>query len=573
MPRPCVQECRKRSLNLRTMFDVSELVRKNIAALEPYSSLRDGLETLQGTVLLDANENPFDNGSNRYPDPFQRRLKEKLSGIRGVPASRIFIGNGSDEIIDLCFRIFCEPGQDRAVGMLPSFSMYKVSAQVNDVEYEGVPLDGDFGLSVEAMLKAASAGRGAKLMFVCSPNNPTGNSVPEEQLKMLAEGFRGILVIDEAYIDFSSRKSFLQYLDMYPNVIVLQTLSKAWGMAGLRLGVAFASEEIISLFNKVKHPYNVSSASVEEALRLIGRDVDKEIGLMVSERERMASALDSLSGVLRVYPSDADFLLVRVEDPDGLCKEMLRSNVLIQNRSHSSGTPGCVRISIGTEEQDDLVLDIAGRFYGDYEKSSRSMSAGKNPALRQATVCRKTSETGIRVSLDLDNSGVTYINTGIGFFDHMLDQIARHSGISMRITAAGDLYVDEHHLVEDVAITLGSAIRKALGDKRGLTRYGFALPMDDCRAMVLIDFSGRIDFEWKVDFTREMLGRIHTEMFRHFFKSLCESMQCNLHVEASGDNNHHLAESVFKAFARAFGQAVRRNVNDNAIPSSKGGLD
>lgn len=451
------------------MFDVSGLVRKNIAALEPYSSLRDGLETLQGTVLLDANENPFDNGSNRYPDPFQRRLKEKLSGIRGVPASRIFIGNGSDEIIDLCFRIFCEPGQDRAVGMLPSFSMYKVSAQVNDVEYEGVPLDGDFGLSVEAMLKAASAGRGAKLMFVCSPNNPTGNSVPEEQLKMLAEGFRGILVIDEAYIDFSSRKSFLQYLDMYPNVIVLQTLSKAWGMAGLRLGVAFASEEIISLFNKVKHPYNVPSASVEEALRLIGRDVNKEIGLMVSERERMVSALDSLSGVLRVYPSDADFLLVRVEDPDGLCNEMLRNNVLIQNRSHSSGTPGCVRISIGTEEQDDLVLDIAGRFYG--EKSSRSMPAGKNQPLRQATACRKTSETGIRVSLDLDNSGVTYINTGIGFFDHMLDQIARHSGISLRITAAGDLYVDEHHLVEDVAITLGSAIRKALVDWRTVRMY------------------------------------------------------------------------------------------------------
>lgn len=321
------------------------------------------------------------------------------------------------------------------------------------------------------MLKAASAGRGAKLMFVCSPNNPTGNSVPEEQLKMLAEGFRGILVIDEAYIDFSSRKSFLQYLDMYPNVIVLQTLSKAWGMAGLLLGVAFASEEIISLFNKVKHPYNVSSASIEEALRLIGRDVDKEIGLMVSERERMASALDSLPGVLKVYPSDADFLLVRVEDPDGLCKEMLRSKVLIQNRSHSSGTPGCVRISIGTEEQDDLVLDIAGHFYGDADNISTSLPACRKKTLRQATVCRKTSETGIRVSLDLDNSGVTYINTGIGFFDHMLDQIARHSGISMRITAAGDLYVDEHHLVEDVAITLGSAIRKALVDWRTVRMY------------------------------------------------------------------------------------------------------
>lgn len=549
-------------------MDIMKLARRNILELEPYSSCRDSLDEMAGTILLDANENPFDNGSNRYPDPYQRKLKRRLSGIKGVPEDNIFIGNGSDEVIDLCFRIFCEPGKDRAVGMSPSFSMYRISASINAVEYVEVPMGEDFELCPDDMLMAAS---GAKLMFICSPNNPAGNSVPAGQLEMLAGRFKGVLVIDEAYIDFSSRESFLKKLPEHPNVIVLQTLSKAWGMAGLRLGMAFASVEIVSLFNKVKHPYNVSSASLEEALRLLDRNVRKEVDIIVEERNRLAAALALVPGVLKVYPSDANFILVRVDNPDGLCEMMLANNVLIQNRAHSSGTFGCVRISVGSREQNDIVLELVRRFYGLRDDASKGAEEFLMSP-RSALVSRKTRETSVRVAVNLDNSDVTYINTGIGFFDHMLDQIARHSGISLRIIASGDIYVDEHHLVEDVAITLGTAVRKALGDKRGLERYGFSLPMDDCRASVLLDLGGRIDFEWNVPFQREMIGGIHTEMFRHFFKSLCESLSCNLHIDASGDNGHHLAEAVFKAFARALRQAVRRNVNDNDIPSSKGKL-
>lgn len=552
-------------------FELNRLVRKNVLQLVPYSSKRDSLGDVYGKtngnvsniVLLDANENPFDNGVNRYPDPFQKDLKKAISKLKDISEDRIFVGNGSDEIIDICYRVFCEPGKDKAIGLKPSFSMYSITAAVNDVQYVEVPLREDFTIDVEILLQTAETNPEAKMMFICSPNNPTGNTFDADDIRKIASSFNGIIVLDEAYIDFASTPGFLSEIDRYPNMIILQTLSKAWGMAGLRLGMAYASKEIIDLFNIIKHPYNIGSASVREALRLLRRDVSKEVAIMKSERDRLAKQLSVLPSIVKVYQSEANFLLVKVAEPERFCSKMLQGGILVQDRSSSPSTPGCVRFSVGAKEQNDRLIALAASLDGVIQY---------NPLPRQGGIIRTTNETDIRVSVDLDNADVTYINTGIGFLDHMLDQISHHAGISLRIIAKGDTHVDEHHLVEDLAIALGEAIRKALGDKRGLARYGFSLPMDDCKATVLIDFGGRIDFEWNVPFTREMLGGIHTEMFRHFFKSLCESMMCNLHIEASGDNNHHLAEAVFKAFSRALKQAIRRDISDLHVPSSKGSL-
>ena len=546
------------------------MLRPNISGLVNYTSWRDTLGDLNDCshpLLLDANENPYDNGVNRYPDPFHRKLKAALAKLKNFPEDRIFIGNGSDEIIDMCYRIFCEPGRDVAISFSPSFSMYKVYASINAVEYAEVPLEEDFSLSVERMLSAVAEtesripGR-VKMMFICNPNNPTGNSVlTPDRIRSLAAGFGGILILDEAYIDFSAQKSMLDELDSMPNVIILQTLSKAWGMAGLRLGLALSSTEITGCFNAVKHPYNISSPVVREALKLLSRNAGREVDSMVRERNRLSESLSRMKGIVKVFPSDTNFLLVKVERTDELCGYLFVKGIIVQNRNRSKGCEGCIRLSVGTPEQNDFLLSGIASFYGINDFS---------PLPRMATLCRKTNETSVRVSVDLDNDEVTYISTGIGFFDHMLDQIARHSGISLRIIAEGDIQVDEHHLMEDVAITLGQTIREALGDRRGLERYGFALPMDESRALVLLDFGGRADLEWDVEFPSETTGGVHTEMFRHFFLSLSEAMQCNLQISARGDNSHHLAEAIFKAFARALRRAVRRDTSDTEIPSSKG---
>ena len=402
-------------------------------------------------------------------------------------------------------------------------------------------------------------------MFVCSPNNPTGNSFEEKDIRNILENFRGILVVDEAYIDFSSRRSLVSLIDEYPNLIVLQTLSKAFGMAGLRIGLAFGNPQVMELFAKVKYPYNISSAAMSVALGLLDRDVQREVGLIVSERERVTAALGSMKGIEKVWPSDANFLLVKVKDPRGLYDFLLARSVIVRDRSSATGCAGCLRITIGTPQENDRLLMLV-RQYFDPESP-----AGPQPApSRSAVVSRKTAETRIEVEVDLDRRGSGGIDTGLKFLDHMLDQIAHHSGIYLRVKAEGDLQVDEHHTMEDVAIVLGDALNKALGDKRGIERYGFALPMDESRAMVLLDLGGRVEFVWDVNFTREYVGDVPTEMFKHFFRSLGCAMKASLHISAKGENNHHIAEGIFKAFARALKSAVRRESFCYDLASSKG---
>ena len=541
------------------------LVRPCILALDPYSTARDECGDNQPEVFLDANESPYENGINRYPDPRQKVLKEKVAALKGISADRLFLGNGSDEAIDLLYRVFCNPGEDNAVSIAPSYGMYGVAAAMNDIAFRPVPLRADFSLDEAALLAACDAK--TKLLFLCSPNNPSGNVFPQEQIERLLESFPGILVVDEAYIDFASTPSLLPLLDRYPRLVILQTLSKAWGMAGLRIGLAMAAPAVIALFSRVKYPYNINILAQRMALtRLDPAVLDHHVAEVTAQRIRLQKSLSASPFVREIYPSEANFLLVRVDDADGLYRRLLDAGVIVRNRTRVKGCEGCLRISVGTPSENDRLLEVMG------VPVHRGAADVALLGDRHAVVRRTTRETAILVDLDLERSGVCEIATGLPFLDHMLEQIPHHGGVSLRVSAQGDLQVDEHHTMEDVGIALGEAVAAALGDKRGIGRYGFALPMDDCDALVLLDFGGRIDFRWQVRFDREQVGGIPTEMFSHFFQSVCTGAKCNLHVEARGDNAHHKVEAIFKAFARALRMAVARSPFPYDLPSSKGVL-
>jgi histidinol-phosphate aminotransferase len=547
------------------MIDPMKLVRPNILALQPYSTARDEYEGGDVSVWLDANENPFNNGVNRYPDPHHTVLKSKIAKLKGVAEECIFIGgSGSDEAIDLTYRIFCRPGVDKAVIIAPSYGMYEVCAHTNDVEAVTVQLNSDFSLPVDRLLAAAEAHTDVKLMWICSPNNPTGNAFDLAALEHLADNFRGMLVVDEAYSDFSTRGSMLSVLGRHRNVIVLQTFSKAWGLASLRVGMAFADAEVAELYNRVKYPYNINGPTqVEIARRIDAGGVLVQVADILAERKAMEAELPQFACVKQVFPSDANFILVEVTDADAVYDYLLANGVIVRNRSRVTGCANMLRITVGTHAENVRTLALLAA-YG----TSQTMPDAEGGRVGQ--VSRSTRETAISIEVNLDGVGDSHVSTGLYFFDHMLWQIPHHAGIALKLQCRGDLEVDEHHTMEDVAIALGEAIYQALGDKRGLSRYGFVLPMDDCRAMVLIDFGGRIDFSWDVHFTREYVGDTPTEMYEHFFKSLCSAMHCNLQIVAKGENNHHLVESVFKAFARALKQAIHRDALSNEIPSSKG---
>lgn len=332
--------------------DIRNLARKNILNLQPYSSARQEFTDSEG-VLLDANENPFGN-LNRYPDPVQRAVKEKLSRITSVPVKHIFIGNGSDEVIDLAFRIFCEPGKDKALIFTPTYGMYEVAAAINGVEMIRVPLDHSFQINFDT-LPSVIADEQIKMIILCSPNNPTGNII--ENIDSLLPAFRGIVLVDEAYIDFSGRESLLNRIPEYPNLIVSQTLSKSRGLAAARVGIAYAGEEVISLFNKVKPPYNVSGPNQQAALNALddSEGFKEQVRLILRERKQLMQELLKLEAVVKVYPSDANFLLVEMQDAGVAYAELLKRNIITRNRSGL--VKNCLRITIGTPAENQLLLE------------------------------------------------------------------------------------------------------------------------------------------------------------------------------------------------------------------------
>jgi histidinol-phosphate aminotransferase len=338
------------------MFNLEKLVRKNILSLQAYSSARDEYKG-KDAIFLDANENPYGE-LNRYPDPKQLELKNKLNEIKNIPTDNIFVGNGSDEVIDLAYRIFCEPGKDKALTFTPTYGMYDVSAGINDVELIEIPLTKDFQIdfnATENYLKDENL----KIIFICSPNNPTGNNL--NNIERIIENFNGIVFIDEAYIDFSEAESFIKKIAQYPNIIISQTFSKAWGQAAIRVGTAYASKEIITLYNKVKPPYNVSKLNQDAALEaLLARDTfEKNKEMILQERKKLIASLSTLPIAKKVYPSDANFILVEVDDANKLYETLVEAKVITRNRN--SVVRNCLRITVGSEEENEGLLYLLQR--------------------------------------------------------------------------------------------------------------------------------------------------------------------------------------------------------------------
>ena len=333
------------------------LIRKNILRHEPYSTARDEFQGGDISVWLDANESPYQNGVNRYPDPHQRRLKERISALLDVKPESIFLGGaGSDEAIDIIFRVFCEPGVDNAVAITPSYGVYKVSAAINDVGLREVQLNEDFSLPVERILAATD--EHTKLIWICSPNNPTGNAFPKEEIIALAERFHGMVVVDEAYVDFSEKGSLLHDIESHPNIIVLRTFSKAWGMAGMRSGMAFAVPEVIEYFGRVKYPYNMSQLVQDELLRRIDEGTSDHIDEIKRWARIMYESLPEAQCVEKVYPTDANFILVKVTDADAVYDYLIKNGVIVRNRSRMPGCAGALRITVGTPEENRRTLQL-----------------------------------------------------------------------------------------------------------------------------------------------------------------------------------------------------------------------
>lgn len=344
---------------MNKIFNIETLVRESVKKLHPYSSARDEYVSDGSEMLfLDANENPFDNGVNRYPDPYQRSLKSLLAQQKGVSEANMLLGNGSDEVLDLIFRAFCEPNQDNIITLPPTYGMYKVLSGINAVENREVLLASGFEPNVPEILKTTD--KNTKLLFICSPNNPTGNAFSKEKVQELLENFNGLVVIDEAYIDFSEQESWLSVLKKYPNLIVTQTLSKAYGMAGIRLGICYASEEIIAILNKIKPPYNVNQLTQQQALiRVLNQDaVNKEVAQILQERNSLIEALKNVDFVQEIYPTDANFVLVKVDDANQRYRELLEQHVVVRNRSTQPLCENTLRFTVGTPEENKKLIAI-----------------------------------------------------------------------------------------------------------------------------------------------------------------------------------------------------------------------
>jgi histidinol-phosphate aminotransferase len=340
------------------MFNINNIIRSNVKAMKAYSSARDEFQEINNNfIFLDANENPFDNGLNRYPDPLQRNVKTVLSQLKNFPADQILLGNGSDEVLDLIFRAFCEPNQDNVISISPSYGMYSVLANLNAIEYRKSLLNkSDFQPNVKDIFNKIDDN--TKMIFLCSPNNPTGEIIKKEYILEIVQNFNGLVIIDEAYIDFSDEKSWLEEIKNYPNLIVIQTLSKAFGLAGIRLGILYASAEIIAVLNKIKPPYNINQLTQEKALEILN-DYDKiklSIKTILNQKQYLEKALQKFSFIEKIYPSDANFILIRVDNATERYNELIKKGIVIRNRTNDDLCENCLRITVGTKEENEKLI-------------------------------------------------------------------------------------------------------------------------------------------------------------------------------------------------------------------------
>lgn len=542
-------------------FDPLKLARPEIANIVPYVSNRQPNACGDGYMYLDANESTTDGvGINRYPDTPPKKLYERLANLYDVDAKNLLVTRGSDDAIDCLIRTFCAAGIDAIVIQPPTFPMYKIAAQIQGASCIEVPLNSNLTLNFNELQEALNVNNNVKLVFLCSPQNPVGSSLPRDKICEIINANETVLfVVDEAYQEFSQTKTMVDMLPTLPNLVVLRTLSKAYGLAGARIGTIIASADLINLVFRVLPPFLLPTPSVTAALMALSPATLAKRGLEIanitSEREKMRLSLGKLDNVVRIYPSEANFLLCEFKNAAATYKTLQKNGILV--RKFADQLQNHLRISVGTSVENNLLLSALG------------VGSNIKPP-RQAEVERTTKETSIYAAVNLDASSPININTGISFFDHMLEQLSKHSGIAMTLLVKGDIEVDAHHTVEDCMIALGEAVRLALGNKRGIERYGFSLPMDEARADVLIDLSGRGICQFNCDFTVPMLGQLPTEMISHAINSFAESLKAAIHVDISGENNHHKAEAVFKGLAKALKAATK--VEGNTLPSTKGML-
>lgn len=547
----------------------ARLARPEILALPPFDIAANANEAFgSDAIKLDANENPYAPlaegalaaGLNRYPEPQPMRLKQAMAALYGVAPGNLVVTRGADDAIDILVRTFCRPGEDCVSISTPTFSAYAHFARLQGARILEVPLGADFEFDPRALVAAAAAEPNLKLVFLCAPNNPTGNPVSADAIDIVRRALpRTIVVVDEAYIEFSESESVAALAGETENLVVLRTLSKAYGLAGARIGCAIGHQETIAMLARALPPYPLPSLSIEAAMAALApsrRAVHAErIARIKADRERLAGLLAGSPIVTRVRSGGGNFLFLEVTEPEALARKLRGLGIRVRFRPNAA--PGGLRLTIGTDAENVAALAALG------------VAAGA-ASRRRAELVRDTKETQIAVAVDLDRAEPRRIATGIPFYDHMLDQVAAHAGFSLVLSCDGDVEIDGHHSVEDIAIALGSALSQALGDRRGIGRFGFALPMDEAEAQVLIDLSGRPYSRFEGSFAASQIGAYPTEMTAHVFRSLADSLRAAIHVKVSGENDHHKTEACFKAFGRALRQAVA--VEGDALPSTKGRL-
>ena len=537
------------------------IARKAIVEFAAYSA-RGGST---GALHLDANESPYApppvKGAeeyNRYPEQQPPALRQRLADLYDTTVDRLMVGRGADEAIEVLLRTFCEDGKDNILICSPTFGYYKTCAQIQGAGIIDVPLIKDYNWDSAAILKAAKAAKNLKVIFLCTPNNPTGTVIKDDLVEQLCELCPDTLIaVDEAYEEFSSRPSYTPKTQDYQNLIVMRTLSKAYALAGVRGGVAIADPRVIELMLKVLPPYPIArpvenailSALSPAAMSMHAARLDE----WLLERERMFKELQNSPFISKVWPSEANFLLIDVKNDEALMRELTRRQVKIRDYRSSTGH---MRISIGSPEENTIALQAFG------------IALEEKRPDRIGEVHRTTKETDISVRVNLDDASVIKTDTGIGFYDHMLEALAKHGNFGLVLTCKGDLEIDAHHTVEDCALALGTALKQALGDKAGIGRFGFVMPMDETQARVAIDLSGRAAMTFKGEFPTDHVGEFPAEMCPHVFESLAQTLGAAIQIDVEGENTHHMIEASFKGVARALRPAFARSGTE--IASTKG---
>lgn len=543
------------------------IARPEILALEPFD-LGNRIAD-PDAIKLDANESPFGPlsggsvaaGVNRYPEPQPLRLRAAMASLYGVAPEQFLVTRGGDDAIDLLCRTFLRGSDDKVAVTVPSFSAYAHFARLQGASVVEVPLTpGTFNLDPDTVIDRLKGDSSFKLLFLCTPNNPTGTAVEPAVVLRIVDALPDVLVLaDEAYLEFSETPSLAAEALTRPNLLVLKTLSKAFALAGARVGGLVGPAETLEIVARALPPYplpTLSIAAALEALQPARRAVHRErIVQLIAERERVAPLIATSPFVTRVLPSAGNFLFLETSDTEKLAARLAADGVRVRYRPKAA--PGGVRLTIGTRAENDAALVAFG-------------VAVEPLSTRRAEIARDTRETRIALTIDLDQPGPRRIETGIPYYDHMLDQVAAHGGFSLVLNCEGDLEIDPHHSIEDVAIALGQGLKAALGDKRGIGRFGFALPMDETEAQVLIDLSGRPFAKFEGAFEATHVGDYPTEMTPHVFRSLADSLGAAIHVRVAGENDHHKVEACFKAFGRALRQALAIEGQSGELPSTKG---